>query len=139
MARTVRAAVAGATAAAVWVAVEPVWRRAFGGPHSELRLVGRMLAPESSWKPVGLAVHLANGAIFGIAFDRLGGRGVGRAVVAAQVENALLWPGMLIVDRIHPDVRDASWPPLARDPRVIAQEVASHLVFGVVLGGLLAD
>jgi hypothetical protein len=84
-------------------------------------------------------VHLANGALFGVAFDRLGGRGVRSAVVAAQAENALLWPGMLIVDRIHPDVRDGNWPPLARDPRVIAQEVAGHLVFGVVLGALLAD
>jgi hypothetical protein len=139
MRRTVRAAAAGAAAAAVWVAVEPVWRRALRSPHSELRLVGRMLASESSWKPVGLVMHLANGAIFGMAFDRLGGRGVRTAVLAAQVENALLWPSMLIVDRIHPDVRDGSWPPLARDPRVIAHEVAGHLVFGVVLGGLLAD
>jgi hypothetical protein len=134
--RTARAAAAGIAAAAVWIAVEPVWRRAFGGPHTELRLVGRMLAPEAWWKPVGAAVHLANGAMFGIAFDRLGGRGVRQAVVAAQVENAVLWPTMLVVDRVHPDVRDGSWPRLARDPRVVAQELAGHLVFGVVLGAL---
>jgi hypothetical protein len=137
MPRTIRAAAAGVTAAAVWVAVEPAWRRVFGGPHRELRLVGRMLAPESAWKPVGLAVHLINGAMFGIAFDRLGGRGVRAAVIAAQAENAVLWPTMLIVDRVHPDVRNGDWPPLSRDPRVAAQEVASHAVFGVVLGSLL--
>jgi hypothetical protein len=98
-----------------------------------------MLAPEAAWKPVGLAVHLMNGAMFGIAFDRLGGRGVRQAVIAAQAENAVLWPTMLIVDRLHPDVRSGDWPPLARNPRVAAQEVASHTVFGVVLGTLLAD
>jgi hypothetical protein len=139
MRRALRAGAAGATAAAVWVAVEPAWRRAFRGPHRELRLVGRMLAPEAAWKPVGLAVHLMNGAMFGIAFDRLGGRGVRQAVIAAQAENAVLWPTMLIVDRLHPDVRSGDWPPLARNPRVAAQEVASHIVFGVVLGSLLPD
>jgi hypothetical protein len=137
MGRTVRAAAAGMTAAAVCVAVEPVWRRTFGGPHRELRLVGRLLAPEPAWKPVGLAVHLANGAMFGVAFDRLGGRGARQAVIATQLENAVLWPAMLIVDRVHPDVRNGDWPPLARDRRVAAQEVASHAVFGVVLGSLL--
>src|SRR5947209_19342719 len=76
--RTVRAAAAGITAAAVWVAVEPLWRRAFGGPHTELRLVGRMLAPEAAWRPVGLAVHLMNGATFGVAFDRLAAEGGAR-------------------------------------------------------------
>ena len=46
---------------------------------------------------------------------------------------------MAIVDRLHPDVRSGRWPPLVRNPRVAAQEVAGHLVFGVVLGGLLAE
>jgi hypothetical protein len=137
MRRTARAAAAGVVAAAAWVAVEPALRRSFGGPHRELRLVGRMLAPESAWLPVGVAVHLANGALFGIVFNRLGGRGVRSAVIAAQVENALLWPAMAAVDRLHPDVRSGVWPPLARNPRVIAQEVAGHAVFGAVLGGLL--
>ncbi|MDX6520968.1 MAG: hypothetical protein QOG02_81 [Gaiellales bacterium] len=139
MRRTLRAGAAGMAAAAVWVAVEPVLRRSLGGPHRELRLVGRMLAPERAWLPVGLAVHLSNGALFGIAFDRLGGRGVRSAVIAAQVENALLWPAMALVDRLHPDVRSGAWPPLARNPRVIAQELAGHAVFGAVLGGLLPD
>ena len=136
---TIQAAAAGAAAAAVWVAAEPAIRRAVGGRHQELRLVGRMLAPERWWLPVGAAVHLANGAAFGIAFRRLGGRGVAAAVAAAQIENAVLWPTMAIVDRLHPDVRDGTWAPLLRDRRVLAQEVAAHVVFGVVLGSLVRD
>jgi hypothetical protein len=135
--RTLRAAAAGAAAATAWVVAEPAIRRAVGAPHRELRLVGGLLAPERVWLPVGLAVHIANGAVFGIVFYRLGGRGIRAAVVAAQVENAALWPAMAIVDRLHPDVQSGRWPPLARNPRAAAQEVAGHLVFGVVLGGLL--
>jgi hypothetical protein len=137
--RTLRAAAAGALGAAAWVAAEPAVRRALGSPHRELRLVGGLLAPGRAWRPVGLAVHLANGAVFGIAFDRFGRRGIREAVIAAQVENAALWPAMAIVDRLHPDVRSGRWPPLARNPRVAAQEVAGHLVFGLVLGGLLRE
>ena len=138
MPRSLRAAAAGAVAAAAWVVAEPAIRRALGGPHRELRLVGGLLAPERAWLPVGLAVHLANGAAFGIVFDRLGGRGIRAAVVAAQVENAALWPAMALVDRLHPDVRSGRWPPLARNQSAAAQEIAGHLVFGVVLGVLLA-
>jgi hypothetical protein len=137
--RTLRAAGAGVAGAAAWVLAEPVLHRTLGAPHGEVRLVGRLLAPDRAWRSVGLAVHLANGAAFGILFDRLGGRGMRAAVIAAQLENAALWPAMTIVDRLHPDVRSGHWPPLARNPRVIAHEIAGHLVFGVVLGGLLGE
>jgi hypothetical protein len=137
--RTLRAAGAGVAGAAAWVLAEPVLHRTLGAPHGEVRLVGRLLAPDRAWRSVGLALHLANGAAFGILFDRLGGRGIRAAVIAAQLENAALWPAMTIVDRLHPDVRSGHWPPLARNPRVVAHEIAGHLVFGVVLGGLLGD
>jgi hypothetical protein len=82
-------------------------------------------------------VHLANGAAAGILFARLGIRGPKAAVVAAQLENAVLWPGMAVVDRVHPDRRSGAWPPLLVNPRVFIQEVAAHAVFGAVLGLLL--
>jgi hypothetical protein len=78
-----------------------------------------------------------NGAVFGALFERLGGHGVGRAVVAAQLENAVLWgPGMAVVDRFHPDRKSGAWPPLVCNGRVFAYEVATHALFGVVLGVL---
>jgi len=72
-----------------------------------------------------------------VAFNRLGGRGVRQAVVAAQVENAILWPGMAVADRVHPDVRSGRWPRLFSDRGTIVQEIGGHLVFGVVLGALV--
>jgi hypothetical protein len=44
---------------------------------------------------------------------------------------------MVLVDRFHPDRRDGTWPPVARDPRVALQEVAAHALFGAVLGALV--
>jgi hypothetical protein len=139
MGRTLRAAAAGITAAATWAAVDPLLRRAFGTPHTDVRLLGRMIAPERLAGPAGLLAHLGNGAMFGAGFDRLGGRGPVMAVLAAEAENLALWPTMFVVDRVHPDVRSGVWPPLARDGRVFAHEAASHAVFGLVLGLLLSD
>ena len=71
-----------------------------------------------------------------MAFSRLGGYGIGRAVLAAQAENAILWPGMAVADRVHPDARSGAWPSLLTDRGTIVQEIGGHLVFGVVLGVL---
>ena len=139
MGRDVRAATAGVLAAAAWIAAEPAVRRAVGGTHRELRLISGLLAPGRGRAGLGLAVHLANGAAFGLAFHRLGGHGIRRAVLAAQAENAVLWPGMAIADRVHPDVRSGAWPQLLTDRGTIAQEIGGHLVFGVVLGALLSE
>jgi hypothetical protein len=79
-------------------------------------------------------MHLANGAAFGVAFDRLGGRGPRQGLAAAMVETAATWPGMLLIDRFHPDRRDGTWPPLVRHGPTIAEQVLVHAVFGVVLG-----
>ena len=49
------------------------------------------------------------------------------------------WPGMALIDRLHPDRRSGEWPPLARNPRVIAQEALMHALFGLVLGLLTAE
>jgi hypothetical protein len=137
MRRDLHAAAAGAIAAAIWIAAEPVTRRLAGGTHRELRLISGLLSPGRGGVGLGLAVHLANGAAFGWAFSRLGGYGVGRAVVAAQAENAILWPGMAVADRVHPDTRSGAWPKLLTDRGTIAQEIGGHLVFGVVLGALI--
>jgi hypothetical protein len=132
-----RGALAGITAAAAWGAAEPALGRAFGVPYSDIRVLGGALTTGPGWKRAGWSLHLANGAIFGAAFERLGGRGVARALAAAQVENAVLWPpGMAVVDRFHPDRKSGAWPPLLRNGRVFAYEVATHALFGLVLGVL---
>ena len=134
-----RGALAGAFAAGVWAAAEPLMQRLFRTPYSDVRLLGAVLTRGPLWWPAGLALHLANGAAFGAVFERLGGRGPLQGIAAAQVESLGLWPGMALVDRLHPDRRSGVWPPLLTNGRVFAYEVAVHAIFGGVLGLLLQD
>jgi hypothetical protein len=127
-------------AAAAWAAAEPAAARVFRTPdgYSDVRLLGAPLTGDGPrWRQVGWAAHLANGAVFGLVFAAAGGRGLRQGLVAAQVENLALWPGMAVLDRIHPDRRSGAWPPLATNARVFAYEVGVHALFGVVLGTLL--
>jgi hypothetical protein len=133
-----RAALAGVTAAATWAAAEPTLGRLCRTSYSDVRVLGRVVS-QRRWRVAGTILHLANGAAAGVAFRRLGFRGWRAGVVAAEIESAALWPAMLLVDRYHPDRRDGTWPPLAGNPRVFAQEVAAHALFGAVLGALLRD
>jgi hypothetical protein len=135
-----KGSLAGAAAALVWAATEPALARALRIPwYSDVRLLGRLFTTHRAWPAIGLGSHLVNGAIFGVAFERLGGRGPKQGLIAAQVENAALWAGMVVIDRIHQDRRSGAWPPLFTNPRVATHEIAAHAIFGVVLGALLAE
>jgi hypothetical protein len=128
------------TAAAAWAAAEPILRRAFQTPYSDVRLLGALATRGQAWPVVGLAMHMANGAVFGVVWARLGGGGWKRGVVLAELENLALWaPGMALVDRYHPDRRSGAWPSLLRNRRVFGYEVATHAIFGAVLGLLSTD
>ena len=133
-----RAAAAGALAAGVWAAVEPALERLFRTGYTDVRLLGAPLSGEH-WRRAGTVAHLANGAAAGMLFDGLGLRGWKAGIAAAQVENALLWPGGALIDRFHPDRHTAAWFPLIRNRRVFAQEVVVHALFGAILGALLRD
>jgi hypothetical protein len=130
-------AVAGALAAAVWQACDPLFARAFGTPYSDAQLIGPFITRGRYEWVANLATHAAAGATFGHLFERLGGRTVRHGVVAALVENAILWPGIAVFDRIHPKRRDGTWPGLATSPRVFASASAGHAFFGALLGALV--
>ncbi len=130
-----RGMAAGIAAAAAWAAAEPALGRVLGVPwYSDRRLLGGLLRVG---RETAIAVHLTNGALFGATFERLGLRGPVNGVLMAQVESLGLWPFMALVDRVHEDRRRGAWPPLARNGRVFAYEVAAHALFGAVLGSLL--
>ena len=139
MSRNTRGAAAGALAAALWTATDPLFKRAFGTPYSDSELLSAYVTRGRLQPLASVAIHSANGAGFGYLFTRLGGRGVKAAVAAALVENALLWPVMPVFDRTHPDVRAGRWPKLFGNGRVFAQATAAHAVFGILLGALAPD
>jgi len=134
-----RAAAAGATAALVWAAAEPLDRVAFRCDYSDTALLGKAVS-RRHWRTVGLAMHAANGAVFGLAFElvrrRTGARPVPLGVGMALVENTALWPLCVLVDRYHPARGEPGLPPLARNGRAFAQATWRHALFGAVLGSL---
>lgn len=133
-ASVLRGAAAGAVAATAWSALEPLAARAFGTTYTDVRLLGRLAAP-SRWAVAGTAVHAANGAAFGALFTLAGRRGLRDGLVWAGVETIATWPGMALMDRIHPDRRSGHWPrPLLTDRRVMGQEAVMHAVFGALVG-----
>ena len=66
-----RAAAAGAAAAAVWALQEPLDTRLFRCDYSDAALLGKVVTRGPGWRPAGLAMHLANGAVFGLAYDEV--------------------------------------------------------------------
>jgi hypothetical protein len=134
MTRNVRGGIAGAVAATLWTAADPLLERAFRTPYADAKLLGPFIT-EGPLEPVAnAATHAAGGFAFGYLFSRLGGRGVKNGVAAAVAENTLLWPLLAVFDRIHPKRRDGTWPPLVGSPRVFACATAGHAFFGVLLG-----
>jgi hypothetical protein len=132
-------AAAGAVAATVWGLLEPLDRRLFRCDYSDVAVLGKA-ATRRHWLPVGLAVHAANGATFGLAFDELRRRTVlpprRLALAAALAEHITLYPLSWFIDRYHPARGEPGIPPLFRNPRAFAQATFRHAVFGLVLGRL---
>jgi hypothetical protein len=133
-----RSAVAGAGAATVWALVEPLDKRLFRFPYSDLALLGKAITRGPAWRPLGLAIHAANGAAAGIVFDavdrRIGGDRKRNALAFAVIENVALYPLSVLTDRFHPARGAPDLPPLARSPRGFAQATFRHVLFGVLLG-----
>jgi hypothetical protein len=124
--RTLRGALAGGVAAAVWLAQQPLDRRAFRVEHDDAQLlatlVGRPLA-------VGTGLHLHNGALFGAVYANVAPAlplpAPLRGPLAGLLEHLATWPAVALVA-----------PELARNGRAFAQSAWRHLVFGAVLGEL---
>ncbi|MTD46943.1 hypothetical protein GKE82_22295 [Conexibacter sp. W3-3-2] len=135
-ARIARGAAAGAVAATVWALQQPADQRVFGVAYDDTELLGKLVTRGPAWRPVGFAMHVANGAAFGAGYaavrDRLPLPAAARGPFVAMVENVASWPGVAAADRLHP-ARD-ELPKLWRTPGAFPQATWRHLLFGVVLG-----
>jgi hypothetical protein len=133
-----RAAAAGATAALVWAAQEPLDQRVFGCDYSDIALLGKAVTRGQYWRAAGLALHALNGLAFGLAWDaarrRLPVNPRRLAIGLAVAENAALWPLCGLVDRYHPARGEPGVPPLLRSRRAFAQATWRHALFGWILG-----
>ena len=129
-------ALAGAIAAGVWALQQPADMRAFGVPYDDTELLGKAVTRGPAWRPLGVAMHLANGAAFGALYARLVPRSPlpawANGPVAGLTEHLASWPFVGLADRFHPARED--FPQLAGDRAAFAQATWRHLLFGAVLG-----
>ena len=95
--RTLRGALAGATAAAVWAAQQPLDKRVFGVDYDDAELLGtpRARATGPATLPVGLALHVANGALFGAVYANVAPSLPGPGAPARRGRRARRAPGDL--------------------------------------------
>jgi hypothetical protein len=134
--RTLRGALAGGAAAAVWAAQQPLDKRVFGVDYDDADLLGRFVAAGDAGYVAGLGLHIANGAVFGalysLAVPAMPVPRVLRGPLAGLGEHLATWPLTLVLDRMPakrplPDL--AGWA-------AFAQATWRHLLFGTVLGEL---
>jgi xanthosine utilization system XapX-like protein len=128
--RSLRGALAGSLAAAVWLAQQPLDKRAFDLDYDDAELLGRLVARgRPAEGAVGAFLHLQNGALFGAVYagvaPSLPVPPVLRGPLAGLVEHLATWPATAIAE-----------PRLWGSGRAFAQATWRHLLFGVVLGEL---
>ena len=136
--RTLRGALAGAAAAAHTAAQQPLDQRVFGVAYDDVELLGRFVTDGRAAYPIGLAMHLANGAVFGALYANAGRAlpvpAVLRGPLAGLAEHLATWPGTAALSRVHPAAGEL--PELWGSGTAFAQATWRHLLFGTVLGEL---
>lgn len=136
------AAGAGVISVVAYTAVMEFDRWLTGSRVDDLILLGRPLVPgrPELARPVGAALHLANGVVIGTAYaalahDRLPGPPWVRGVTALMIENLLLYPLAIPERKVHPAIRDGqlddywTWP-------AFAESLPPHLIYGALIGPL---
>lgn len=133
-----RGAVAGAAAALLWALQQPLDKRLFRSSYDDVELLGKLVTRTGAWRPLGLALHAGNGAVFGAVFVQvkpaLPASPVARGLSAGMLEHLGLWPLGRLSDTFHPARREL--PKLTGNRRALAQATWRHALFGVTLGVL---
>jgi hypothetical protein len=136
--QTARGALAGAVGAGVWALQQPLDKRVFGVAYDDVELLGKLATRGPAWAPVGMALHVTNGAVFGAAYANLAPRlplpSWARGPFVALVENFVTWPLAGLMEHLHPARKEL--PRIAGNPRALAQATWRHVLFGVVMGEL---
>jgi hypothetical protein len=125
-------------AAAVWGLQQPLDKLAFSSRYDDIELLGKAIVRSDGWYPVGLAAHMANGAVFGAVYANVAPLmpipPALRGPVAGLVEHLAAWPLGSLSDRVHPAREQL--PKLGGNREAFLQSTWRHLLFGLVLGEL---
>ena len=122
----------------MWALQQPLDKVAFGSRYDDVELLGKAVTRGDGWYPVGLALHMQNGALFGAVYANVAPAiplpPAARGPVLALTEHLALWPLGWLSDRFHPARKEL--PGFAGNRRAFAQSTWRHVLFGVVLGEL---
>lgn len=134
-----KAVAAGSLAALVWGALEPLDRRILRHDYSDVAVLGKAFTQGPGWRPLGLAIHALNGAIFGAVYYEIARR-VSRdprrlALELALLEHLALFPTGRLVDRYHPARGEPGVVGVFSLP-AFGQATVRHALFGKLLGAL---
>ena len=131
-----RGAIAGSVATVVMTLEQPLDKRLFDSEYDDVKILGKLVTRGDGWRPIGLVLHVHNGAVLGAAYQRLKpslpGPPVLRGLLAGLIEHVATWPLVALVDRYHPAREEL--PKLKANPRAFGQATIRHAVFGIVLG-----
>ncbi len=123
----------------MWALQEPIDQRLFRYEYSDVALLGKFVTRGPGWWNAGFAVHVGNGAAFGLAFGEarrrfeLDPRRL--ALGMALAEHLVLFSLGAVVDRYHPARGEPGLPPIFT-ARAFAQATWRHALFGWILGRL---
>ena len=136
--RTLRGAVSGVGRRRGLGAAAAAGQAAFGSRYDDVELLGKAITRGDGWYPVGLALHLGNGALFGAVYANLAPAlpipPALRGPFAGLAEHVGLWPLVALTDRLHPAREEL--PRLSGNRTAWLQAAWRHLLFGLVLGEL---
>jgi hypothetical protein len=125
-------------AAAAWALEQPLDKLLLDSSYDDVELLGKAVTREDGWYPIGLAMHLGNGAIFGALYANVATYlplpPVLRGPAVSLTEHVVLWPLGYVSDRVHPARKDL--PQLHGNGRAFVQATVRHLLFGLLLGEL---
>lgn len=122
----------------MWAVQQRLDKRVFGTRYDDVELLGKLVTRGPAWRPLGLAMHAGNGAMFGATYavlrPLLPGPPVAVAFAAAMLENFGFWPFGRLIDRHHPARKQLE--SLHGNRRALAAATWRHALFGVVMGAL---
>src|SRR5690348_919105 len=133
-----RAVMAGLAGGFAYLIEQSIDLRVFRVNVDDIQLLGRFFSSNPRvWPAIGLAIHCFNAISLACVYALLGrylpGPGWLRGIIFAQIENTLLWPITLILDRYHPG-RKAGTLAAYNAPVPFLQGILRHLAYGAVLG-----
>jgi hypothetical protein len=130
--------VAGSIAGVAFLLAMAVDLAIFRNRTNDLRLLSGMVPKGGrAWPVLGTAMHMFNGALLGAVYahveHRLPGPGWLKGTIFGLVENMVLWPIIMVLDRVHPEIKRGTLEPFNRFVPFV-QEILRHIAYGATLG-----